>query len=347
MTRAKKAKLGDPAGTSDGKARSGGMDMALETPPAGPETTPTAESSPRALTPHIELKHVIMLVNPLSGSVGNRAAAEAEAILAEYDLEASVVSLEGDGFDTSIQDALDACPDALFVLAGDGTAGSIASRAGPKGPLVAPLPGGTMNMLPKALYGTADWKAALRRALEEGAPQDVAGGVVEDGTVSQAFYCAAILGSPALWAPAREAVRTGKLSLAWTYGRRALKRAFSGRLRFSLDGRADRKAEALVLISPVISKVMEENTGLEAAAMNPADAMQAFRLAAHAVLNDWRQDPAVTTRATRKANIRARSRIPAVIDGEPLLLKHEASVRFVAKAFRALAPIPPAAEDSV
>lgn len=290
---------------------------------------------------------MIMLVNPLSGGVGPRAVAEAEALLAEYACDASVVSLEGDQFDRQIQDALDARPDVLFVLAGDGTAGTIASRAGPDGPLVAPLPGGTMNMLPRALYGTADWKLALQRALEEGAPQCVAGGEVTDGEIKQAFYCAAIMGSPALWAPAREAMRTGKLKLAWLYARRAFKRAFSGRLRFSLDQRPERRAEALVLISPMISRAMEENTGLEAAAMNPSDAMEAFRLAAHAVMDDWRQDPAVTTRATRNVTIRARSRIPAVIDGEPVLLRHEAKVRFIPKAFQALAPIPPAAEDAV
>ena len=102
-----------------------------------------------------------------------------------------------------------------------------------------------------------------------------------------------------------------------------------------------------MLISPMISSAMDEDTGLEAAAMNPADAGQAFRLAAHAVLDDWRQDPAVTTRATQKVAMRARSRIPAVVDGEPLLLRHEAKVRFIREAFRALAPIPPAAEDSV
>lgn len=313
---------------------------------------PTAASSDaaveaRPLTPHLALSRVLMLVNPLSGSVGPRAAADAEAILSEYAVEASVVSLEGGQFDEQIQAALDAEPDVLFVLAGDGTAGTIASRAGPDGPLVAPLPGGTMNMLPRALYGTADWKLALRRALEEGAPQPVAGGEVTDGEFKQSFYCAAIFGSPALWAPAREAIRTGKLKLAWMHARRALKRAFSGRLRFSLDTRAERRAEALVLISPMISKAMEENTGLEAAAMNPSDAIEAFRLAAHAVMDDWRQDPAVTTRATQKVAIRARSRIPAVIDGEPVQLRHEAKVRFIRKAFKALAPIPPAAEDTV
>ena len=308
------------------------------------------EASPvetHVLTQHAALGRVIMLVNPLSGGVGPNAADEAAVILADYACESSIVALDGGQFDTQVQDALDANPDVLFVLAGDGTAGTIASRAGPSGPLIAPLPGGTMNMLPKALYGTADWKIALRRALEEGAPQRVAGGEVTDGQFKQAFYCAAILGSPALWAPAREAVREGKFGLAWAYGRRALKRAFSGRLRFSLDGRPDRRAEALVLISPMISKAMDDHTGLEAAAMNPSDALQAFRLAAHAVFDDWRQDPAVTTKAIQQATIRARSRIPAVIDGEPALLRHEARVRFIRTAFRALAPNPPVAQDNI
>ena len=299
------------------------------------------------LTPHVALQRVTMLVNPLAGGVGANAAEEAAAILADYPFVATIVALKGGQFDAQVQQALDARPDVLFVLAGDGTAGTIASRAGPEGPLVAPLPGGTMNMLPRALYGTADWKIALRLALEEGAPQRVAGGEVSDGRCRRAFYCAAILGAPALWAPAREAVREGKLGLALAYGRRALKRAFSGRLRFSLDGRPDRRSEALVLISPMISKAMDDSTGLEAAAMNPADALEVFRLAAHAVFDDWRQDPAVTTKAIQQATIRARSRIPAVIDGEPALLRHEAKVRFIRTAFRALAPNPTPAEDGV
>ncbi|WP_420470553.1 diacylglycerol/lipid kinase family protein [Brevundimonas sp. FT23042] len=313
----------------------------------GAVTASDVAAETRSLTPHVAISRVIMLVNPLSGSVGPRAAGEAEAILAGYDCEASVVALEGGLFDRQINEALEAKPDVLLVLAGDGTAGTIASRAGPDGPLVAPLPGGTMNMLPKALYGTADWKLALRLALEDGVPQPVAGGEVRDGDLCQSFYCAAIFGSPALWAPAREAMRTGKLKLAWLHARRAFRRAFSGRLRFSLDGRKSRRAEALVLISPMISRAMDENTGLEAAAMNPSDAMQAFRLAAHAVMDDWRQDPAVTTRATQRVAIRARSRIPAVIDGEPVQLHHETRVKFLPKAFRALAPRPPAAEDTV
>ncbi|MFW8369218.1 hypothetical protein ACOICT_29645, partial [Klebsiella pneumoniae] len=71
----------------------------------------------------------------------------------------------------------------------------------------------------------------MKLALEEGASQPVSGGEWQ----GEEFYFAAILVSPALWAPAREAIRPGKVKLAVQYARRALKRAFSGRLRFKLD----------------------------------------------------------------------------------------------------------------
>ena len=297
---------------------------------------------PRTLTPHERIGSVILLVNAQSGSVGPKAADEAEAILAEYACDSRVIPLDGD-FDAQIDEALAAKPDLILVLAGDGTARAVASKAGPKGPLVAPLPGGTMNMLPKALYGTADWKAALHLCLSEGVAQPVSGGVVD----GHPFYCAAILGSPALWAPAREAVREGKLKLAWSYGRRALKRAFSGHIRFNLDNGPRQKAEALVLISPMISKAMDDSSGLEAAVMNPSDAAEAFRLAAHALFDDWRTDPSVTTQAVKTVTLTARSRIPAVVDGEPIRLPTETKVTFTPNAFRALAPRPPEGEDTV
>ena len=299
-----------------------------------PETSDSERSG--TITPHVPLKRIIVLVNPLSGGVGPRAADEARAILDEYPLDAEIVTLDRSDFDQAIQDAIDARPDALLVLAGDGTAGTIAGRVGPDGPLVAPLPGGTMNMLPKALYGTGDWKMALRAALERGQAQDVAGGLLD----GHAFDCAAIIGNVALWAPAREAIRTGRIGLAWGYARRALRRAFTGRMRYSLDAGGALRAGALVLISPLISKVMTANTGLEAAAMNSANASEVLRLATHALMDDWRKDPAVSAQLTRNVRLRSRSRIPAIIDGETIALGRQAAVRFVPRAFRALAPAP-------
>lgn len=298
---------------------------------------PDAEAGPApkgALTPHTPLRRAVMLVNPLSGSVGSRAVGEAEGILADYDLDAEVVVLDGEGFEAAIDQAFASKPDVIFVLAGDGTARSVASRAKPDGAMIAPLPGGTMNMLPKALYGTTDWRKALRETLEQGEVRHVSGGEVE----GRAFFCAAIFGSPALWAPAREAVREGDWRLAWLHGRRALRRAFGGRLRYQLDGGPTRRAQAMALITPLISKVMDVDRGLEAAAMSPEGAADAFRLAAHAVFDDWRHDPAVTTQTVRKVVMKARSRIPAVVDGEPMRLGAEALATFRPRAFKALAP---------
>ena len=97
----------------------------------------------------------------------------------------------------------------------------------------------------------------------------------------------------------------------------------------------------------MISRALDEPVGLEAAAMDPTDTSQAFRLAATALFSDWRTDASVTTKPARKIEVWGRSKIPAVIDGEPTLLPHETQIRFIPKAFLALAPNPPAAEDSV
>ena len=45
-------------------------------------SAPAAPPQPPLLTPHVPMKRVIILVNPLSGGVGPQAAAEAEAVRA-------------------------------------------------------------------------------------------------------------------------------------------------------------------------------------------------------------------------------------------------------------------------
>ena len=184
------------------------------------------------LTPHVALRRVEIVVNPMSGGTGPEAATEARDLLRAYELEANVMEAEPPRVEAAIEAAFATNPDVVFVLAGDGTARTAAAMAGLDGPLVSPLPGGTMNLLPKALYGTADWRVALRRALTEGLERTVSGGEV----AGRPFYCAAVLGSPALWAPAREAVRNRRPTLAYLHARRAMRRAFTTRVRFKLDG---------------------------------------------------------------------------------------------------------------
>lgn len=282
-----------------------------------------------------KVRRVAVVVNPLSGSAGPDAADEARRILAEHGVAGEVRIPDDAGLNACIQASLDDNPDLLAIVAGDGTARAGAEMAGPSGPLVAPLPGGTMNMLPRALYGDRDWKQALADILQDGEARTISGGVVEGRT----FYVAAILGSPALWAQAREAAREGDLWRTIQRARRALRRAFSGRLRVSLDGRPRVKTEALVLMCPLVSTVLDESArSLEAALLDPANALEAFRLGVHAATGDWRADPKVSAGPCCAGRAWASSHIPAVLDGEPARLDPTADFRFVPAAFRALVP---------
>ncbi|WP_269715211.1 diacylglycerol/lipid kinase family protein [Caulobacter sp. NIBR2454] len=280
------------------------------------------------------IRHVEVVVNPLSGSAGPNAKAEAEAILEARGVKARVSTPE-DGVVACLQRAIDAGPDLLAVVAGDGTARCAAEMSGPDGPLVAPLPGGTMNMLPRQLYGERDWRAALEEILDAGVVKSVSGGEV-DGKM---FFVAAILGAPAHWAEAREAVREGRMWLAVQRARRAMRRAFTGRLRYALDGGKMRKTEALTLMCPLVSTIMENDADfLEATAVDPASARDIFRLGFHAAVGDWRAAPSVEVDKCRYGAVWAGGRIPAILDGEPQRLSRTAQIKFRPNAFRALVP---------
>ncbi len=222
-----------------------------------------------------------------------------------------------------------------MILAGDGTARAAAELCGPDGPMIAPLPGGTMNMLPHAVYGVRPWPEALRLALETGEARTLGGGEVE----GHRFLCGAILGSPALWAPAREAVRQGKAKLAFLRARRAVGRAFTGRLRYSVEGGEREKTEALVIMCPIASKALDTDAkALEVAAMNVHGAGEVLRLGLNAIVRDWRTDPAVQVQDCKVVRVWSAQTIPAVLDGEIVRLKGLAEIRYVPAVCRVLAP---------
>ena len=284
--------------------------------------------------PRPRLRRLEAVVNAASGSVSAGAAEELERLVQDRGLSVRVANAQPKDIETAVRAAVAAGPDAVLVLAGDGTARLAAQLCGPDGPLVAPLPGGTMNMLPHALYGQRSWQEALTSALDEGEVRPVSGGEV----AGRPFYVAAILGAPALWAEVREAIRKRQLKLAWLRGQRALGRAFSGQLRFALDGHEARKAQALTLMCPLVSRALTEEQALEAAALDPRGAADAFRLGLNTLLGKWREDPAVTVELCSTGRAWSRGRIPAVLDGEPARLARGAEIRFLSRAFRALAP---------
>lgn len=278
-------------------------------------------------------RRVEVVANIASGGVAPDAPDEIEKIFSDFGVKAHVCAPSTDNLTNCLRAAVDAGPDLLAVLAGDGTVRAAAELCGPDGPVIAPLPGGTMNMLPHAVYGLRSWQAALTAALAEGEERMLGGGEVE----GRRFLVAAILGSPALWGPAREAARYGKAKLALLRAQRALRRAFTGRLRYSLDGGRRDRAVGLSFLCPLISRALDEEAPeLEAAILDLQKLRDVVSLGFHALTGDWRQAPAVEARPCRIARVWASERIPAILDGEAVRLSRSATVAFRPDVVRVL-----------
>ncbi len=275
------------------------------------------------------LARAIALVNPKAGGVGADGPDRMAALLQDLGVDAEIIIGASDELPQAIEAAKGA--DALLVLGGDGTARAAAELLGPDGPPFAPLPGGTMNMLPRAIYGDTPWPDVVR-ALAEGCSVEPLACAQADG---QVFFVACLFGSPALMARAREAAREGKLLVAAKRLRRALTYAFVARVRADLPGRRARSGEAIAVLCPSLTG---DQTSLEWAALDPAGALEAARLSVRALSGGWRDDPAAATTFSPEGRIRGRRIVPAILDGEPTTFEGPVQVRLKPAAVRVLRP---------
>jgi diacylglycerol kinase family enzyme len=283
----------------------------------------------------LAIRRVHAVVNPISGSVGPGAAEEMRALLAELGLDHRVVELEPGDCEAMVRAAVDAGPDLMVVLGGDGTARTVAEMCGPRGPLVAPLSGGTMNKLGRTLYGARPWREALGEMLQRGVPRWMPGGVVG----GRAFYCGAVLGSPALLAPAREAVRAGEIGRAWRKALLASRKAAFSRVAYDLDGDTG-EGVAISLLSPGCSHAPgEQRSALKAAVLDPparaAGPAAGLSLTLRHLIGDWRDDPQLTAPCV-SGRAWARKSIPVMLDGEFFRLGRRVEIRYRPRAFRTL-----------
>lgn len=276
------------------------------------------------------------LVNPAAGGVAPDAPDRLRAALEALGVDApEIIACEAAEMEASLKDLFSRTLDVVVVLGGDGTAQMAAAIAGAAaGPPLLVLPGGTMNLLPHALHGPVDWETALRNALMHGRERTIVGGVVN----GEAFFVAAVFGSPAFYALGREAVRSGRLLTAWRRLRYALSRSFQRRLLVRADQNRWERVEALGVLCPAFEKQLEGPPGLEWATFDARSGFDLLRLGMSAVFTDWRNDPGITTRRCISAVVRARAAIPGLLDGEPRYFKSPVRIELRARAARVIAP---------
>ncbi|HTK34147.1 MAG TPA: diacylglycerol kinase family protein [Caulobacteraceae bacterium] len=246
----------------------------------------------------------------------------------------AVVAVEPDGLPAALDRAA-AEAEVLAVLGGDGTARSAAARCGMGGPILVPLPGGTMNVLSRALYGAHPWPAVLRQVLADPRPWTLSGGRAD----GELFLISAILGVPSRWARAREALRHGHLKHAALMVRAALAHPWPDPLDYRFTDALAGEARALAVRCPLTSRALGRDAQvLEAAAIDPHSAAQALRLGVDALFGRWRTDQAVTVARTPLIQTSRKGGVPAVLDGEAMRFDTPVNIAFVPAAVRVLLP---------
>lgn len=275
------------------------------------------------------------ILNTSSGSWN----AQVPRLLAAEFQAAEVTPLEiwtisGTGLDAALDAAAATALDVLIVFGGDGTIRAAAQQCAESGMALIPLPGGTMNMLPRALYGSRSWRDVLRDTLRSPVRQAVHGGCAG----SHHFYVAAVLGKVALLGGAREAVRGGNPIAALGSGVSALRQTIGHELSYRFGADVEGTAEAVVALCPLPPPEVETEAHLEAAAIDVASAGDVIRLAISSAFRDWRSDQAVTRATVHRLEAVSDGPIPALLDGETFMLDSAVTVTVVRTAFHALRP---------
>lgn len=273
---------------------------------------PAAETDTRATdarTPS-RIKKALVLLNEKAGSVGPKAAEQMDAALKAAGVEQFAVvdatRMSKRLFDRASQF------EAIIVLGGDGTARNAAELAPRNGPPLILLPGGTLNILPKALYGDLAWPEALAAVLERGVERRLPVGRAN----GEAFYVAGLFGPTTLLALARESVREGKPLKALQRLRHALNRSFTRSIRARAGESKMRKAEGIGVLCPSFSGGIEADD-LEWVRLDAKHLLDLARVSLRAITADWRNDSSIEIGKCRTGDIYAPGIIPATLDGEP------------------------------
>lgn len=277
---------------------------------------------------------VVGVVNIAGGGCDAGSAARMVEVFAAAGLVAAeVVSVEPADIDAALEAAA-ARADVLVVLGGDGTIRTAATLCGKAGKLLIPLAGGTLNMLPHAIYGPVPWEAALADTLAAPRIRVISGG----DAGGHRFFCAAVLGAPSLWADAREALRHGDLVESAERAVTALRR-HGDALAYQFGDEPENEAEAVVVMCPLVSRGLDSDAAtLEASALDAVTGGAMLSLAFHAIFDDWRRDPSVVLAHATRIQVSGHGELPGILDGETTPFDREVTLSYVPAAFRVLAP---------
>ena len=281
-------------------------------------------------------QHVSVVINSASGSTSD-ISEEIRRKIASAGLPDPVIfNCTPDELDTAFKTVSEDDTDLLIIYGGDGTckAGAICARG--KSIPVITLPGGTMNILPKALYGTTDWQDALDLALSQSAPRWLAAGQVN----GQIFFVAMIIGEPIKMSDMREELREGHIIEAIKHVPEVIDAVTSGDVfDYAVDGSPYiRDANALLLSCPYMATGAQSPDMFELATVPPMALSAIIGVGAKTLVTDWRESGHVRVGDARQLEIKGAGAFDILLDGEPLKVDAPITVTLLPEGVQVLAP---------
>ncbi len=277
---------------------------------------------------------ITALVNPDAGSVPKSGETQLAEALEELGVDYTCLAARGAEFAELAQQAARDKADVLIVWGGDGSVACVLNSLGDDGPPVLALPGGTMNLLHRRLHhGLTDWRKVLDLALRDPKAESIACGEVE----GHRFYVAAMFGKLTGLHASREALRNGEVITA----ARSIAETGALELETRLIMTVHHQGESHT-IEAVAGAVAIAETGpprLEAAGIDPGNIGDFLSIGLDVLFNGWRESETVETDlSAREVRLSDASgaEIPSTIDGEPVMLPPQCTVRLIKNAARVL-----------
>lgn len=283
------------------KAVNGGSAVAA----AGPKRRPRVRG---------RVERLWFITNPHSGSTSAAKCDAVEAVFAEQGLTL-VGRTHFPDDELPAPAALDReRVDTVVLFAGDGTINAAVCALAIWDGAVLILPGGTMNLLAKALHGDAQPHAIIHAAHRGG--RQVALPFVEAGP--HRAFVGLILGPAAHWVRAREAARKGRVKALAAAARNAWRRTFSRGIRLTGAAALHKSYQAVF--------VAASDGALRVGAIDARDLRSIIELGWDWLTGAWVAARAVDTARVERLGIAGDRPVMALFDGEPVMLEADVTI---------------------
>ena len=275
----------------------------------------------KSVRPDPASQRYVVVVN---ANAGGSARFDADALRAATpDADFDVIAPTAPELEAAFDKAFSEKPSAVIVVGGDGTARTAAVRAVATGVPIIPMPGGTMNVLPKIVFGHGDMARAIA-AIPKLQPRTLDVGRVG----GEPFFLSAAFGFLGPMTRLREATRADRRLQRVHQAAGALLRnigpSLQCRVRWRTPQQKWRSAHSLVIALGDLERVLspdieDDGHGLEVASLKLRSVWHMLSFGAAFLAGGWRESPRLRIVRARRVELKLPGRRPLVVlDGEPM-----------------------------